>query len=304
MSKLTTCTKMPLTPELIERVRTANPLPGERNLKREHVARLKAAIHQCPRAFEWSFVIVPGVGTFRLNGQHSSTAAGELAEEGYPVGQLEAIVTYYECESMTEATMLWSTIDSSMSSRTPGDVIRALTEGEPSVAGLGIRYRKMLASALALNVDGVPGIRRHASFKGAAFVRALRVPILGQFLTETVPPLILQPPSLLASAGAVAAMLRTGLELIHDEDSGEWLAGWRIAQETWSAYWAGVSTGIGLAKGDARLQMRNWLVTEGRARRMEAELEIAATCVRNWNHWREGHPVLTVKRIYRCPEPK
>jgi hypothetical protein len=66
----------------------------------------------------------------------------------------------------------------------------------------------------------------------------------------------------------------------------------------------GVSTGIGLCAGDPGLQMGNWLVTNDRANRLEVEMEIAATCDTNWNHWRNGHSVINVKRIFGCPEPK
>ncbi len=65
--------------------------------------------------------------------------------------------------------------------------------------------------------------------------------------------------------------------------------------EDFEAFWAGAVDGIGLESGDARLGLRNYLLTPARGGVRRRDFLQLAYVIKAWNHWRDGNPVYNLK---------
>lgn len=117
-------TVQPLTRELAERFSSMKKWSGERELKTKRlnmlIARINDGLFHSPN---WSTAYAKfDQSTYRMNGQHSSTALVRC--EKFPVG-LQAVIQRFTVDTKEDLALLFDQFDNQQSSRRMSDIINA-----------------------------------------------------------------------------------------------------------------------------------------------------------------------------------
>lgn len=112
---------MAATRSLVNEFLEMDRLPRERPLSERRLQVYRNVLNRGEfRPVTWASAHCKETGsTYRINGQHTST----LLSECVTVPEFFVTVERYECETMEDVAKLYATFDSSMSSRTAGDII-------------------------------------------------------------------------------------------------------------------------------------------------------------------------------------
>ncbi len=217
---------------------------------------------------------------YKINGQHTAWAVIFL-----PGFKMEVRELTFRVEDEEQLRLLYGTFDRGKK-RSETHLMRVGLAGEPELLGVGSRVIGRLSSGLRFWVCEKYHERvRMRSTDTVALVKAkylLLFRAVGEFLKSNR-----DASSTFVDRVPVSAAL---LETFHKVVT--------IAPEFWSR----VLSGEGLEKGDARLTLRNYLMSTVVAgpglstakRQVEAEA-MYRCCILAWNHWRAGTKVTELK---------
>ncbi len=88
--------------------------------------------------------------TYRVNGKHTATVALTLLEAGMKL-DLQAVVSYYSCDDLSDVSRLYSTFDSKVQSRNVRDINLSFASCVPELAEVSTRMIEIAPSAISFS---------------------------------------------------------------------------------------------------------------------------------------------------------
>jgi len=122
-----------ITHELAMKIRDMEDFTGERPLSEKRVRALKGEIKAGrSKLFDWSIAYCLSSGKwYRVNGQHSSTIFATM--DSIPENCF-ACVTRYDCDTLEDIAVLYSTFDDKRSARTNRDIVSCVLSTLPEIS--------------------------------------------------------------------------------------------------------------------------------------------------------------------------
>lgn len=244
-----------ITPEEARHLLTKNNFSSQRNISKSHVVALRRAIDSGD--FHVGSVCIASNGDgkeYLMNGQHQLTAA-ILASKPITVSLVKA-----HCPTRSDMSRLFAQFDVGRS-RNLTDIVSA----EMDAANIKWFWRTGNLVAAAMNIlFEKPGQSRHE--KAENVVKHVKIGnFVNQFINEQT--------KHLWKAPIVAAMIRTY---------------WKNKEDA-ERFWYGVATGEMMKASDARLTLREYLISIKNDRGGgQSRKEIIAKCIAAWNAFRSG----------------
>jgi hypothetical protein len=270
------------TDDLLVQFRSLDRTPMERPLNRARLDYLRGELSsgRLLNPPKWARVYCRHNGRhYRLNGQHTSVVFAERPEAERP----QVVYEVYECDTPAEVAELFQGFDSRESTRTSGDVTRAVFAATPELAGYPVRLGQSLVGGLFLAklvrrewAEGVrqdvktnsKGVTALDKSKAAAEYPGFAAWVRDEFASNAAA-------AVCGRAPVVAAMLLTR----------------EIDQQEAERFWLAVREGSDPRPKSASRVLREYLqevrLTSG-ADRSVSQREILAKCLQAWRAHREG----------------
>jgi len=227
---------------------------------------------------------------YRINGQHVNWARLEVSESDYVPEQIECLK--YEAKTIADVRRLYASFDRG-SPRTKGDVIKSYLIGTEQFEDTPPTLVRALAEGLAFWQWESNHERQRHTGDDVAF-------LLQTDYKETVRKIVSfceEQPKLLSidfmrKSAVMAAMFET----------------FSLVQKPSEEFWYAIKVGAGLSADDARLKLRNLLMTTNAQKsvassdkKVVSSEHIYRNIITAWNAWRNGEAVkilrITKKRV-------
>lgn len=300
--KLTAQDKVELTNEYAAKHLGLSEFCGERGVRPSHLAALVTHMKRGTFRSEWVQLMVckckeacrdiagekqPAGTLWRMNGKHTSNARLQL-----PAGfRCPVQILRYTAETAYDMRMLYASIDRN-GPRTSKHIMKSYLAGSDAFENYSVAAVTSAPAGLAHWQWGDSSYRNsrgHDADELAYLIQTeyynLSKPILS-FLTQHGE----RSQKFLLRVGVVGAMYATFNKSISDSEK----------------FWDAVATGLGFSsKGDARLKLRNALLTSSIDGRTTTQKNVCREvtyrwCIASWNAFREGRAV----QVLRVPEKR
>jgi len=214
--------------------------------------------------------------SYRIQGQHTSHAI-----KGCPESVLKGLmvtISHFECDSIEDMGILWSTKDRPSSAHTSSETNRFFANAHPEVAALNSRVLNALVGGLGYSYWGLKNADHSAEQR--ALLPSDNVPFC-RFAAALLGGGVGQNVSHLRRSPVIAAMHQT----------------FKVSSEATNEFWQLVSTGAALDRNDASRVLQMFLITNvigggggrgGGFKNSVSRQEAFAKCIIAWNNWRKG----------------
>ncbi len=264
---------------------------GERSVREGHVQFLFD--EYCSGRFLWQNVILasaklPNGDVFRINGQHTCWMRVNVPEKNEPLGVKARSMTY-SVSTEEQLRSLYSAFDRG-APRSTGHIAKVIMLGGKTIEGIPPTMIGLLIAGFKLYFSDEKWKRERTSInEWIGMIEANYSTLVG--LTGRFMSMHLYDCTFAKRSSVMASMYFTFEKNV----------------EASTEFWTAVLSGIGLeTKTDPRWQLRKYLETHGHSimsglDRVSQE-EALCVCLTQWNHWREGNSVTTVKPVNARPK--
>jgi len=286
-----------LTREEATRILELPEFSGDRPLSDNHVIFLMQQMKK--EVFRWEQVQIITCRfngrEYRMNGQHSCWARLELPPEMEHGLRTPVTLLRYEATTEHDMRQLYASIDRNKA-RTSGNVVIAYLSGREEFSQLNKQTIRRLAEALSFWKWDQEGQRLLHTPDDRAFLMLTEhyqlTTRVGNWINAQKSPDIKH----LLRRPVIASMFAT----------------FDKAPEIAAAFWKSVATGEMLPKEDARMALRNILLTSSIAAggkgitsdiKTTSSEEMFRWCILAWNHYRQNKPIKAFKVQLDKPRP-
>lgn len=286
------------TPALVKEFVEMEPVPHDRPLSEKRLQVYERILRAGDfRTVTWASVACHETNcTYRVNGKHTATLLSKLDK----LPEFHVTVERYGAEDLKDVANLYNTFDSSLASRTSGDINMAFAATIGELRGLAPRLVNLAVSAIAANRWDENELRKVPPAERAE-----------QLVDHT--DFVVWLNKLIPSAGPGGGVNSTTAHIRRAPVAAAMFATYQRAPRLADQFWLAVKEESAPDRDDSTRTLARFLIRarigggRGGAKMADTKTvtnrELYAKCVHAWNAWRKGEQLTRFNYFANSPLP-